>query len=381
MTPPRFSIYNTEKKVNYGLIEGYSFPSLPDAVGAEVDVAPNDRPKVAKAVLTCNDDHATVTTGKPWRIKQVKLWKHNLFAATLMDAKGKVLFQGAVKFIVANLPEAPTQPTDQPHAPDGEITSRRGKGICCYDSDDIAKCTPYLKDLGVDRIRTWNQFPDHKWTISAGTVANFVAWHAAGFTPMPTITSTAIPTLADAKEFWKRNAGALAGKVARVHANNEVNLSNYFSGTLQQAFDLIAAPAAEALHAVGIKFVAPSISEHPEVWDAWLKTGIADVADYLSTDPYGADSTDQHKNRIDPIIRLIGGRKPLIAPEFNLHSAREGGWAVELPKAWDYASQYLQEIFYYRLFTNKQYAGMRGVLEKDYSKNQPEYDIVKGLKV
>lgn len=372
-----FSIRDNVKQTNYAIAENQVFAKVPTDLTLEADVPPEYRDQVAAARLTC-DGIAYTDNARPWRLgTRFALTKGvHTFLATFLNSSGQMITTGTRNFVTQMASGGSTDP-----APSPTIAK---KGVCMYDSDSIKQCTPILTDLKITDLRFWVQAASYeKWTPTS-SAKNCAAWTKAGFTPMPTVHISEIPkSLTIAKEFWKRVAGAFSGKVKAIQAINEVNLPGYFAGSLEQAFDLIAVPAAEAISAAGMTFVAPSISEHPEDFAEFASYGLVQLCQsckgQIDLHSYGVNSTDQ-LIRMKPPLAIINNNVPVIQSEFNLHSGSKSGWAAEFPKAWAYARTRHERLYYYRLFPNKKTpAGGQSLLTVAGKKNQPYYDTYKGL--
>lgn len=244
---------------------------------------------------------------------------------------------------------------------------------------DLQRAVPLMRDLGITRVRIWNEVRSWDNLSENGTFKQARELKAAGFHVTLLIQNKTPPTYEQARRYYQfsLNAPGMKDAVDRWEIINEVNLYKYWEGTPQQYVNDCLKPAWDVFNAAGEPVVGASCT--PDIrWVGLLRdAGYLNYVDFANTHPYTRTVGDMVRH-ISEVAAIYAG-KPLVATEWNFKApATFAQWHDLLAEAHPLVEQQLESIYYYRLIAkNETQAGPSGLILNTYVPHQPFYDLFK----
>jgi hypothetical protein len=251
-----------------------------------------------------------------------------------------------------------------------QFLSAAGLGVNVNDgsSATMKKAIPVLKRLGVTSVRIWvgvSNFNSHAWN---GTLQRAVDYGNAGFDVMVAVVPNGgkVPNAAAVKGWfqWAVGNASLKNAVDRWQIGNEPDHKNYWNGTLSQYVTNFLKPAAEALRPKGEPVVSAGPSWNAEDVRKMINAGMLNYVDYVGYHPY-AKGVALQKQRISEIRAVVGGRKPIIASEWNVRGleGNKSAWAAAVKQTMPNISANFARNYYFALVAKSgTMAGQAGIM-------------------
>lgn len=250
-------------------------------------------------------------------------------------------------------------------------------GIVTGTSAGVNKYKPVFDDLNIKGIRCWFGVDWNKQPTSKD-FQEFKAFKDAGYEIVLCFATPKVPTASQAKTWFTNALAASNGIIDYWEINNEPNLPKYWEGTLGQYISNLLIPAYGVLHPANQKVIGGTISEKVESVKSLIDLGLLKYCDIVGFHPYGANTTEQ-VTRVKQVHDMIG-QTPMYITEWNIHGATFSTWAKSLQPILDGVRPYVSAVYYYRSIAQGLYAGKAGVINSDFTKNEPFYSAVKALK-
>jgi hypothetical protein len=230
-------------------------------------------------------------------------------------------------------------------------------GININDNSDAAfrATAPALKELGVKSVRLWigvgNNFDDREFESSLSAA---IKYGNAGFDVMMIVHSdggkVTNPEKVKSWFNWAMSNKALKNAVDRWEIGNEPDLDYYWKGSFGQYVNNFLKPASEVLHANGEKVISAGPSWNPEDVRELINLGALKYVDFVGFHPYAKGALLQ-KQRIEAVEKIVAGRKPLVATEWNTFvtdpNNNTGPWAKEIVKGLPKVSEAFAYNYYF----------------------------------
>jgi hypothetical protein len=216
---------------------------------------------------------------------------------------------------------------------------------------------PALKELGVKSVRLWigvgNNFDDREFESSLSAA---IKYGNAGFDVMMIVHSDGGKVTDPAKVKgwfnWALGNKALKNAVDRWEVGNEPDLDYYWKGTFGQYVNNFLKPASEVLRAHGEKVMSAGPSWNPDDVKRLIDLGALNYVDFVGFHPYAKGET-LTRQRIEAVEKIVAGRKPLVATEWNTFvndpNNNTGTWAKENAKILPKISQAFAYNYYFAL--------------------------------
>lgn len=242
------------------------------------------------------------------------------------------------------------------------------------------KMIPLLRELNVTDLRVWQQINWNRLPTTAD-YAHLQPYIDAGFNILCTATTPNIPIVGDAHRWFQAAAAAARTRVNAFQILNEINLPNFWKGTMQQAVTNVLQPAWQNL-APWFLVVSPSISEDKnDTLQHQLSVQMQnETPDARDAHPYGANAPEFVK-RLNQTRAAIPKFARLILSEAQVHGASTSGWISYQPIIWEAAkAAHVSAFYYYCGIYKPKLAGKAGLLmPSTLEKRQPWFDTYKAL--
>lgn len=246
------------------------------------------------------------------------------------------------------------------------------------------KAIPVLKDIGAKSVRVWfsPNFDSKSWE---GPLQRAVDYSNAGFDVMMIISTPNgnVTNPSDVKSWfnWAMSNSSLKNAVDRWQVGNEVDSDHYWKGSLSSYVSNFLKPASEVLRSKGEKVVSASVSWNPQDVKEMINHGMLNYVDYVGYHPY-ANSISLIKQRISEVKSIVGGRKPLVASEWNVrgYENNKTEWAKQVREAAPIVRDNFAYNYYFAVVnTTRTKAGPAGIMNYDGSKTDFFYKLKDGI--
>ncbi|MBC7783735.1 MAG: hypothetical protein H7144_07835 [Burkholderiales bacterium] len=235
---------------------------------------------------------------------------------------------------------------------------------------------PQLKALGVKSVRVWINPGSFNKRINNPVMLRAAAYKKAGFDVMAEVAapngSVTNPAAVKAWFKWAVSKPAWKNAIDRWQIGNEPDHKADWRGSMSQYVNLFLKPAAEALHAAGEKVVSAGPSWNPQDVSSMIKAGMLNHVDYVGYHPY-SNSVKLATQRIAELKAVVGGRKPLVASEWNIRGleGNKSAWANAVKAIFPTIRGNFAFNYYFGLIQKKSTkAGPGGVLTSGGGKTQ-----------
>jgi hypothetical protein len=247
---------------------------------------------------------------------------------------------------------------------------------------DADRVIPILRDLGITGVRLWSGLTHWSNRFAANPIFRLArTYHDAGFNvTLLTQCKTEVPNYQQVKAYFDyvQTLPGLKRAVDRWEIMNEPDYRTYWPGTLTQYVKNVLHGAWDSLHPAGETVVGAATVSNLRKMQEMIDAGYARFCDIANIHPYASNLAAQ-KNTINSMINLFGN-KPITATEWNFHPRNESEWPTLLAQAYPFVSQKLESAFYYRFMVSDSTAGPAGAVQKNFSKHNPFYDLIKSWK-
>lgn len=243
----------------------------------------------------------------------------------------------------------------------------------------VPRATSVMKDLGVKAIRIWSTVNDFNSRTLPASFQRAIDYDRAGFSVLMEVhTKDGKVPNADAVKGWFSWAAkqpGIANAVDQWQIGNEVDSNYYWKGSLSQYVNGFLKPASEGLRPQGEDVVSAGPSWNPQDIQEMIDHGMLDYVDYVGAHPY-ANGVSQVKQRINQIVEVVDGRKPIAATEWNVrgYEGDKTKWANAVTEAYPYIKAAFDLNYYFCLEVQDTPAGPGGILKTNGAFNQPFYN-------
>ena len=241
----------------------------------------------------------------------------------------------------------------------------------------VDKAIPVLKALGMKNVRVWYDIISWTGAVKPYMIDEFQKYKNAGFTVTVAFVAKKVPPSAAAAkaQFQKFAASGLKNVVDYWEIGNEMNMPQYWNGSLKQYVTDYLKPAYEALHPVGEKVVGGGLSWDFKLAKELQSYGYSNYCDYAGFHPYGESGAIVVQRARD--ARANFGYKPLMITEWNVQFVTDTAkWVKEINIAAAGLSKLAVQNYYYSMGVDNSHVGKGGLFYSNGSKNQPFYDAV-----
>lgn len=246
------------------------------------------------------------------------------------------------------------------------------------------KAIPVLKDIGAKSVRVWFS-PNFKSKSWEGPLQRALDYGNAGFDVMMIISTPNgnVTNASDVKSWfqWATSNSSLKNAVDRWQVGNEVDSDHYWKGSLSSYVSNFLKPASEVLRSKGEKVVSASVSWNPQDVKEMINHGMLNYVDYVGYHPY-ANSINLIKQRISEVKSIVGGRKPLVASEWNVrgYENNKTEWAKQVREAAPIVRDNFAYNYYFAVVnTTRTKAGPAGIMNYYGSKTDFFYKLKDGI--
>ncbi len=218
-------------------------------------------------------------------------------------------------------------------------------------SATMNKAIPKLKALGVKSVRIWigTDFKSKSWE---GPMQRCVDYAKAGFDVMAAVVpkNGVVPSTANVTSWFQWAMGtALKGAVDRWQVGNEPDHDQYWRGSPVSYVTALLKPASAVLKAQGEAVVSAGPSWNPKDVQNMIDAGMLGMVDYVGYHPYATQGL--YKTRLADIQKVVAGRKPLLASEWNIRGleGNKTSWANAVKEAYPYIKGTFAINYYFAL--------------------------------
>ncbi len=247
---------------------------------------------------------------------------------------------------------------------------------------DPAKVIPILKTLHVGSVRIWLT-RNQSWDISTGHegLTAAAAYKAAGFRVMMVVGDDAVPTYAQANAFFTAvaNEPNALKDVDLWEIGNEPNQPQFWKGTAQQYVDDVLKAALDAFHPLGATVVGAGPTWDVSYCQTLVTDGYLNYVDIANFHPYGS-TPEQIYTRATGAIAAFAG-KPVLFSEWNIRNTSGlADWAAKVDASRKLlATTGADSAFYFTLVVANTLGGPGGLINADYTPNEPFFDMFKNF--
>jgi len=269
-------------------------------------------------------------------------------------------------------------------------------GMHCGNDTDVPKSLPVLKDLGVKWVRLW---ADIDWATQKehGAFQKAREYHAAGYSVILLVSQQAVPTYQQVYDYltWAVLQPGMKDAVDIWEILNELNVNNnfidtssgkYWKGGASSYVTDVLKPAWDVLHPLGEKVLGASFTAWQWNGSAWatgtwqvqpvVDAGYLDYCDFAGIHPY-TKSVSEQIGIVDSCLSKYGS-KPVLISEYNFKALPDWNeWARSLNEVRLQLQSKVARICYYRLLESSGEGGWPGIVKRDYTPQQPFYDMYK----
>ncbi|WP_218081577.1 hypothetical protein [Anthocerotibacter panamensis] len=263
-------------------------------------------------------------------------------------------------------------------------------GVFAGNDTNVASAIPVLQGENVQSVRVWANI---SWTQYTESIAFQQArdFKARGFHVTLLVNTSVVPTYTQAKAYfdWAQTVPGLKDAVDQWEILNELNLPQYWSGTVQQYVQNVLKAAWDSLAPNGEIVVGGSTTTwqlgannvygiNTTYNQALRDAGYLNYVHYANIHPYTNTVTDMEKFITD--VKAIYTTKPILATEWNFKQMPNWQtWNTAIVTVYPFLRQYLAGAYFYRLLQTSGQGGWPGLVTQSYQPQQPFYDTWRQL--